>query len=82
MLTATMAEAKTNLSKMARVANETGESVTVMRNSRPWFKIVPLAHEDESAANARARSEADALLADPEHETFDDLQDFFSVVGL
>ncbi len=44
MITATMAEAKTNLSKLALAANKTGEPVTVFRNSKPWIEIRPLAY--------------------------------------
>ena len=53
-----MAVAKTNLSKIAESANRTGESVTVLKRSRPWVEIRPLAHRTpadmESGAGERA----------------------------
>lgn len=38
-----MREAKTHLSRLATYANDTGESIRVMRNGAPWFEIRPLA---------------------------------------
>lgn len=54
-----MAVAKTNLSKIAMRANETGEPVTVLKGSRPWFEIRPLAYRGpagfvESGSEKRA----------------------------
>lgn len=57
MITATMAEAKTNLSKLAARANETGESITVLKNSKPWIEICPLAY-GTAGSNAAAASDA------------------------
>ena len=49
-----MTVAKTNLSKIAARVNRTGESVTVLRSSRPWVEIRPLAYRttEESAESA------------------------------
>ncbi|WP_281656590.1 type II toxin-antitoxin system Phd/YefM family antitoxin [Collinsella stercoris] len=38
-----MREAKTHLSRLATYANDTGETIRVMRNGAPWFEIRPLA---------------------------------------
>lgn len=36
-------EAKAKLSQVTREANETGTIVTVYKNNKPWFDIVPRA---------------------------------------
>lgn len=41
-LTATVAEARANFSKIAATVAETGQPVTVFKNSRPWVAIAPL----------------------------------------
>lgn len=83
MVTASMAEAKTNLSRIARTANETGIPVTVMKGSKPWFQIVPLAYvPDDDAQQDAALREAEGIKADPAHETFDTPQDFFTAMGI
>ena len=41
-LTATVAEARANFSRIAAAVSETGKPVTVFRNSRPWVTIAPL----------------------------------------
>lgn len=40
-LTATAAEARSNFSRIASTVSETGNRVTVFRNSKPWVVIVP-----------------------------------------
>ena len=84
MITASMAEAKTNLSKIARTVNETGVPVTVMKGSKPWIQIVPLAYESGSndPEQDAALKEAEEIKADPQHERFDAPQDFFSAMGI
>ena len=41
ILTATVAEARANFSKIARGVIETNQPVTVLRNSKPWVVISP-----------------------------------------
>jgi prevent-host-death family protein len=41
VLTATAAEARTNFSRIASAVSETGERVTVFKNSKPWVVIAP-----------------------------------------
>lgn len=41
-LSATVAEARANFSKIAARVNDTGETVTVFRNSKPWVVIAPV----------------------------------------
>lgn len=41
-MTATLAEACANFSKIAASVNETGKPVTVFKNSKPWVAIAPV----------------------------------------
>ena len=94
MITATMAEAKTHLSKLAKAANATGEPITVFRNSKPWIEIRPLAHqpepepepirfEDLPEETKRAFKEADEMRAHPErYPHFDTPEALFAELGL
>ncbi len=45
-LTATAAEARTNFSRIASTVSETGNKVTVFKNSRPWVVIAPASDQD------------------------------------
>lgn len=47
-----MREAKTHLSRLAAYANDSGESITVVRNGTPWFEMRPLA-VNESGSRRR-----------------------------
>ena len=40
-LTATASEARANFSQIANGVCETGQPVTVFKNSKPWIEIVP-----------------------------------------
>lgn len=55
MIVATMAEAKTNLSRLAAQANETGASIIVFKNKKPWIEIYPLAYPGHSATAVAPR---------------------------
>ena len=46
VLTATAAEARTNFSRIASAVSETGERVTVFKNSKPWVVIAPAGEVD------------------------------------
>lgn len=41
-ISVSVADARAQFSKIAAMVNETGESVTVFRNSKPWVKITPV----------------------------------------
>lgn len=41
-LTASVAEARANFSRIAAAVSRTGRPVTVFRNSKPWVAIVPV----------------------------------------
>ena len=45
-LTATAAEARSNFSRIATTVSETGQRVTVFKNSKPWVVIAPAANDD------------------------------------
>lgn len=46
VLTATAAEARTNFSRIASAVSETGERVTVFKNSKLWVVIAPAGEAD------------------------------------
>lgn len=77
MIVATMAEAKTNLSKLAAQANATGESVTVYKNKKPWIEICPLAYLGHSMTAAPAISED----AEVEGDALDDYSAYYHPVS-
>lgn len=82
MLTATLVDTKNNFSKVTSHINETGDSVTVLKNGRPWVRIEPLACDAEQVANRRARAQVEEMLSDPTSESFDDIQDLFDAMGI
>lgn len=45
-LTATAAEARTSFSRIATTVSETGNRVTVFKNSKPWVVIAPVDDAD------------------------------------
>lgn len=44
-LCVSIADARAQFSKIAAMVNESGESVTVFRNSKPWVKITHVADD-------------------------------------
>lgn len=60
-----MSQAKTHLSRLASYANETGQSITVVRDGVPWIELRPLAHTDSRrppvAFGAQAGGRCDAV---------------------
>ncbi len=47
-LTATASEARANFSQIASGVFETGQPVTVFKNSKPWVKIVPSGYSERA----------------------------------
>ena len=41
-MTATVAETRANFSKIAATVRETGQPVTVFKNSKPWVLVAPI----------------------------------------
>ena len=48
-LTATVAEARNNFSRIAEQVNRSGREVIVFRHSKPWVKISPIGTEETEA---------------------------------
>ena len=48
-LTATASEARANFSQIASGVSETGQPVTVFKNSKPWVEIVPSGYSEKSS---------------------------------
>ena len=48
-LTATVAEARNNFSRIAEQVNRSGREVIVFRHSKPWVKISPVTTGDSEA---------------------------------
>ncbi|MBE6466819.1 type II toxin-antitoxin system Phd/YefM family antitoxin [Denitrobacterium detoxificans] len=48
-LTASVAEARNNFSRIAEQVNQTGREVVVFRHSKPWVKISPVGAVDSEA---------------------------------
>lgn len=76
-MTASVGDARNNFSKIAKEVNETGQPVTVFRNSKPWVVISPAAAADApNAETLRAMAEAEEMDTDPNrkpYETFADM---------
>ena len=47
-LISTVAEARANFSKIATAVNHTKKPVTVLKNSKPWVRIVPVDNSMEA----------------------------------
>ena len=48
-LTATVAEARNNFSRIAEQVHQSGREVIVFRHSKPWVKISPIGSEETEA---------------------------------
>jgi len=48
-LTATVAEARNNFSRIAEQVNQSGREVIVFRHSKPWVKITPVGADASEA---------------------------------
>ena len=59
-LTATVAEARNNFSRIAEQVNHSGREVIVFRHSKPWVKISPVTVGDSEAEYADVM---DAIIA-------------------
>lgn len=85
-LTIGMAEAKTNFSRITAKVNETGRSVVVFKNNKPWVEIRPLVADSGASGldpeTREALLEAEAVKADPGHERFVDADSFFKSLGI
>ncbi len=53
-LTATASEARANFSQIASGVFETGQPVTVFKNSKPWVEIVPSGFAEKAAGESDA----------------------------
>ncbi len=60
-LTATASEARANFSKIANSVIETGQPVTVFKNSKPWVEIVPSGYLEKTEKEDDAYVEQVAL---------------------
>ena len=62
-LTATASEARANFSQIASGVCETGQPVTVFKNSKPWVEIVPSGYSEKASEKDDAYIErvADAV---------------------
>lgn len=82
-LTVGMSDAKANFSKLTAEVNRTGRPVTVFKNNRPWVEIRPLAAEENIPSDTReAMAEADAIVADPNHQTYRSANELFSALDI
>lgn len=45
-----LAEAKNNLSALTAYANETGTPFTILKNNKPWVRVLPLAARQKSSS--------------------------------
>lgn len=59
-LTATVAEARNNFSRIAEQVNQSGREVIVFRHSKPWVKITPVGAD---ASEAEYVDVMDAIIA-------------------
>ncbi len=64
-VTATAAEARANFSKIAARVSESGKSVTILKNSKPWVTISPIT--DDSPVTAIDWKALDIVEIDPDH---------------
>ncbi len=86
--TVTMSEAKTHFSRITAAVNASGEPVMVFRNSKPWVEIRPLASDAARTLSAlpeetrEAMAQAEAMLADDNHERFTTIEALFDDLGL
>ena len=60
VLTATVAEARNNFSRIAEQVNRSGREVVVFRRSKPWVKISPVG---AGAAEAEYEDVMDSVIA-------------------
>lgn len=83
-LTIGMSDASNNLAKIAERIVKTGEQVTVFKNNKPYFKMVPLtAAEETDCTNLdtlQAMAEIDAMITNPNHTGYNDFEDFMAAL--
>lgn len=84
--TVTMTEAKTNFSRLSTMVNETGTPITVLRRSRPWVEISPVAPGEARLAlpdeTREALGQARDIAQDPDRERFRTLDDLYRDLGI
>ena len=71
--TVTAADARSQFSRIAKAVNQTGEPVTVFKNSRPWVVIQPATGSTLPLDTRKAMREAEQIATAPRFSTFEDL---------
>ena len=88
-LTVSWTDAKTKMSDIVAEINRTGRPVTVLKNNRPYFVMVPASGTETFASLSEitnpetlaAMREAEDMAADPGHRFYDTMEDFFTALN-
>lgn len=73
LTTVTAADARSHFPRIAQAVSETGEPVTVFKNSRPWVTIQPALTSTLPSSTRQAMLDAENIAQAPRFSTFDDL---------
>lgn len=82
VVTVSSADFRQNMKRVVDAMNREGTAVTVIRNSKPWFKIEPIVEREPSDDMLCALEEARAMRNNPNAKTYDSPQDVFAALGI
>ena len=82
-LTVSSSEFRRNMPTIVNKAEETGSSIVVIKNSRPWFEINPISRtEVPTEETLQAVQEIEARREDPDAPIYRDINDLFADLGI
>lgn len=84
MVTVSSTEFRRNMPSIVDKAERLGTPVTVIKNSKPWFEIRPLATRAPQFTDETEEAIAgfNAVRNDPDAKGYQDINQFFSSLGL
>ena len=71
--TVTASDARSQFPRIAQTVSETGEPVTVFKNSRPWVIIQPASPTTLPQSTRQAMQDAEHIAKTPRFTQFEDL---------
>ena len=78
-LTVSSSEFRRNMPSIVGKAEETGASIVVIKNSRPWFEINPISRAKvPTEETLQALQEIEARRKDPDAPIYHDINDLFA----
>ncbi|RDB59207.1 type II toxin-antitoxin system Phd/YefM family antitoxin [Paraeggerthella hongkongensis] len=84
-MTVSSSEFRRNMPNIVGKAEESGATIVVIKNSRPWFEIRPLARSHDEVPTEEtleALRDLEVMRKDPNAPVYRDVSQFFADLGI